>query len=294
MSPEVDFIYLYSMGRIFNDSPPDMVYDYHLQQAVCEKVHPLKSGAYGPIPYSPLIGISFRPFARLPFIAAYLLWICLSFGLYVSGVILLSRHFFPNGRLSQSLILCLSLSYYPFINWTLLSGHISTLGFIALAVATRELDRQRLGRAGLALSFCIYKPTLIVLLVPMLLVSRRWRVLGGFSVGALVLTLAATIIEGPAVWPGYFRLLFSYGRASATVAGHSFKQGWKYVDLASISSAASGTPLTKAVVAAVAASMLCILLWIWSECRRSTGPRFMLIWAATITWTLVLNIYADI
>ena len=83
---DADFVYFYSMGRMLNEYPLDRLYDYELQKRICTEVHPLTSGAYGPIPYPPYVGILFQPLARMSYPAAYLLWLCVSLILYIAGL----------------------------------------------------------------------------------------------------------------------------------------------------------------------------------------------------------------
>src|SRR3954471_12990490 len=82
---ESDFVYLYGMGRLFNDHPAAELYDWAIQKQVCTEIHPIQKGEYGPIPYHPFVGILFRPFARLPYISAFLFWISLSLVAYAAG-----------------------------------------------------------------------------------------------------------------------------------------------------------------------------------------------------------------
>src|SRR5258708_951881 len=152
------------MGRMFNEYPAGQLYDYALQKKVCTEIHDLKSTEYeyGPNPYSPFVGILFRPFARMAFLPAFVLWLSISFLLYVAGLAFVAGRFFPDDPLRRSLIFCFALSFCPLF-WTLTGGQISTIGFFALALAFREEDRQRPIMSGLALSLCMYKPTLLVL-----------------------------------------------------------------------------------------------------------------------------------
>ncbi len=291
-NPEVDFVYLYSMGRMLNQYPPDQLYDFPLQKKTLQEVHPLKSGAYGAIPYAPYIGVLFRSFALLPYSTAYRLWVAVSFLLYLAGVTLITALFFSDDPWRRSLVFCFALSYYPFINWTLLSGHISTIGFLAFAAVFYYEARVRPVAAGVALSICTYKPTLLVLALPMLLLSRRFRTLAGFAAGAAAIALVTTAIEGFAIWSGYLGMLFSFGRGAATVEGHSFKQLWKYVDAASFLSAIPHPLFWPVVAVSVPAGAWIAyrLLRLWWQSPKPA----VLVWAATLTWTMVLNVYVPI
>jgi hypothetical protein len=293
---EVDFVYFYGFGRIFDKYPAAEVYDYNLQERILTEVHPLDGRRYGPVAYAPFLGVFFRPFSRIPFFEAYLLWLAITFSFYMAGIALLTARFLPLDPLPRSLVFCFALCFYPFIGWTLLNGDISIIGFFAVALAFREEDLERPFRSGLALSICCYKPTLLVLLLPMLVVTRRFRTLLGFAAGGSLLALFATVVEGVHVWPGYFRALLNFGKGAGGLDSHPFKEPWKYVDFDSFASLfpGGGTALGRIVLVSCALWAAFSLIRFW---RRSTGarkPASTLVWATTVTWTLVLNVYVPI
>src|SRR5205085_5785210 len=109
--------------------PASALYNYELQKKVCSEVHPLKLGIYNPIPYPPFVGTLFQPFAKMSYETAYLTWLPISFLLYGAGLAMVSARFFAHDPLRRSLIFCLALCFYPFLTDTLLTGHLSTIGF---------------------------------------------------------------------------------------------------------------------------------------------------------------------
>jgi hypothetical protein len=289
---DVDFVYFYAMGRMFNEYPAGQLYDYELQKKVCNAILPAKAGdsAFGPNPYSPFVGIVFRPFARLPFLPAFVLWLLISFFLYIVGLFFLARRFFPDDSLRRSLIFCFGLSFCPFF-FTLTGGQISTIGFFALALAFREEGRQRPVLSGLALSLCMYKPTLLILLLPMLLITRRYKTLMGFAGGATVVAAFVTAVQGVGVWPGYIALLLSFGSAVSHI--HSFVVLWYHVDLNSFSSLIRGgrSLVGGSIIIGFAGVAGVALVRTWWKSRGSGKPASTLVWATTLTWTLVLSPY---
>jgi hypothetical protein len=292
-APDADFVYFYAMGRILNEYPADRVYDYALQQKVCTEIHPLHTGKYGPIPYPPIVGMLFRPFARLPYRAAYGAWLCISLVLYLAGIAMISKRYFPDDPLRRSLIFCFALSFYSFTIDTFANGQLSAIGFFALALAIREDDRDHLVPSGLALSVCLYKPTLLVLVLPMLLVTKRFKTLLGFGAGAAAFALLTTVAEGTRIWAGYETLLLNFGQATTGVHTQSFLRLRKYVDLTSLSSMAPGgrSWIGLAIIYGYAcwAALSLLRLW-WTSGRAGKAARGLL-WATTITWTLLLNAY---
>jgi Glycosyltransferase family 87 len=286
---EVDFTYFYGLGRILNEYPADRLYDYDLQKRILTEIHPLSSGTYGPNPYHPIIAVLFGPFARLPFLTAYLLWGSISFIFYIVGLAILMSHYFPGDRLRQSLTFCLALSFYPFL-WTMANGQISTIAFVSLALVFRQEDLDRPLQSGLALSICLYKPVLLVLVLPMLLLTRRFKTLVGFAAGAAAIALFTTIKAGVLVWSGYLSFLLSFGRRVAS------RQLWQYVDLASFSFSLFGrhSAWGLTLLLGLAGLLAFILFRTWRQSIGAPKPATALVWGMTLTWTLVLNVYIPV
>ncbi len=290
--PDGDFAGFYSLGRILNTHPMQDLYNYELQKEVCNQVH-ARSGAYGLLPYPPFVGIFFQPFALLPYPAAYVLWLGFTLVLYAAGLQLLLDRFLTLDPVRRSLLFCFAFACFPFLIDTAASGQLSAVGFFALAVALCQDDAGHPFLSGLALSLCLYKPTLLVLLVPMLLVTRRFRSLLGFAAGAAVLVGLPTAIGGIGIWAAFLRTLLSFGKAAGGADASTVLILVKYVDLTSFSAFVRGGrswPGLAILFLAVAAAVA-FLLRVWWQSPRHGKPFNALVWAVTITWTLLLNVY---
>ena len=291
-----DFVYFYGSGRILNEYPAEKLYDYELEKRIWTEIHILKIGTYGPFPYPPFVAILFRPFARLPYSTAYLLWASITLVLYTGGLAVISSRFFPHDPLRQSLIFCFALAFFPFTIETMINGHVSAIGFFALALVLREEDMGRSFLSGLALSACLYKPTLMVLFLPMLFVTRRFKTLLGFGIGAAALLLFTTAVEGTRVWSGYLDLLLNFGRSAAGVTPSSFRWLLKYVDLNAFSALLPGgrSWLGLSMLFGYACWAALSLVRVWWKSVGAGKPVSTLVWATTVTWTLLLNVYSPI
>jgi hypothetical protein len=289
------FVYFYGIGQIANEYPATRLYDYDLQQKVFTGIRPLGDHFYGPSPYPPFVALFFSLFARVPFNLAYLLWTGLSLILYGAGILATAEHAFPGERLRNSLILCYSLAFFPFIFYTLLNGRISALAVFAAGLAVFLEGRSKPFQSGLALSLLAYKPPFLLLAIPMLLVTRRFKAFYGFLSGAMILIGLTTVFTGVGIWPVYARFLASFGKF-AGVGGHSSVNLSRYIDCSSVSHAIPGGRSTPglavlAVAVAAVATALAVLLW------KSVGagrPVQQLAWAATLTWTMILNVYVPL
>jgi hypothetical protein len=291
----VDFIYFYGDGSIVRSYPINRLYDYSLQLKTFNDIFPFHDGAYGPSPYPPFVGLFFSLFARLPFWPAYLAWLGVSMSLYLIGIWAVAKVIFPTERLKSSLVFCFALAFYPFTVGTLANGQLATVAVFSIGVAIFFEARSRFFVSGLALSILAYKPTLLLILLPMLLLTRRFRTMLGFCTGAAGLMLATTMVVGAQIWPAYAHFLASFGR-TAGVSGNSALRLWKYVDFSSFMNAMVGgrSWIALAILLAVAggfAAVLGVMLW---HSATMSQPGHYLAWAATLTWTLLLNVYVPI
>ena len=290
-----DFVYFYGVGSIVRDYPAARLYDRDLQLKTFNSLAALQEGVYGPSPYPPFVAQFFSVFARIPFEPAYLAWASVSLLLYWMGIAAIAREIFPVEPLKRSLIVCLSLAFYPFVMGTLVNGQLAAVAVCAISFGIYQERHGRPFASGLLLSILIYKPTLLLLIVPMLLVTRRYRALLGFASGAALWMAIATMVAGFRIWPAYLHFLSAFG-STAGVGGKSALQLWKYVDFSSLLNASfPGRSGVSAGILFALAAMLAIALGVllWRSAAKGQ-PVQSLAWAATLTWTLLLNVYVPI
>jgi hypothetical protein len=283
-----DFVYFYSVGQILNRYTPDHLYQEKLQRKTFNDILPLKNGIYGPSPYPPYVALFFRPFALLPFWTAYHLWISISMVLYLAGILLLVKRFFPGDKLLQSFLCCFALLFWTFIARTFLNGQLSVIGFLAIACAICLENADHRYLSGAALAFCAYKPTLLLLLVPMLVVTRRLKILSGFIAAVSLLAGLTTIIEGSGIWLNYIYFSAKFAHLDNFVL-------CDYVDLAAaLHTAWRHSPLLAWLLCGLAVTSMVLLLRIWLAGSQGQRVPATLVWGTTVTWTLVLNVYVPL
>lgn len=293
-----DFGAFYIAGRIYHTVGPARIYDRALHHQVYRELFPA-APADEELPYlnAPFFIAPFPLLARLPYAWAYLCWFLFSLGLYVAGFSLLWRSLqgWPVNGFPVALLL--ALSFMPFLVECLAGGQTSAIGFFSLALAL-SCEQQGSPRAkllgGLALALCWYKPTLFVLLLPMLVLTRRWAMFGGWLLGTLALALLSWLLVGTQGCQNYLRILFLFADASANSA--TFFKSWKYVDLNSFARALFGAQsalrwMSVVLVVTLALPWFALVWWRTAHARAEYQP---LVWAGTISATLVFNIYLGI
>jgi hypothetical protein len=108
---------------------------------------------------------------------------------YAVAVWLLWRHA-PHLRSERSYVLLLAAAFPAFLV-TLRFGQTSTVALLAVALAIWALDRRGRFLAGAALGLLAYKPHLLIVAVPTLILARDWRTCGGLLAAASAQLLLA-------------------------------------------------------------------------------------------------------
>ncbi|MBI5087238.1 MAG: DUF2029 domain-containing protein [Acidobacteria bacterium] len=289
-----DFPAFYLAGDILNRYTADRLYDLELQDRLYRELRPgAPPGSTLPFAYPPYFALLFRPFARLPYLAAYLVWIFFSLCLYLLGLNLI----WPRSELPQETWITgvlLALSFQPFLIECWIGGQTTGFGFCVLALSLWLVQRDRLVLAGMVISLCLYKPTLLVLVLPCLLIGRQFPVLGGFSLGALMLAAVSVGAVGMEACRGYVQLLFKY--FSGTTGSASPFRTWKFVDLNAFFQLLPGgrSMPGRVLFVLVAAACFGAVVVAWRRYPKSGRHQQLHLWAAGLTGTLVVNVYVPI
>ena len=293
----VDFIYFYGIGDILNHHPAVQLYDYGLQLRTFNAIYPLAENhqVWGRSPYPPFVAKFFSIYAGFSFEHAYFLWMGTSFALYITGIATAAKAALPKDRLRGSLIFCFALASPVFLYYNLVVGQLATIAVFSTGLAIALERRSMPLLSGLALSILTYKPTLLLLIVPMLLVTRRFRAFFGLAMGTTALTAASTAFGGLQIWPAYARFLGSFAD-TAGIRGEFTVKRWEYVDFNSFSylvpSGRSWFGLT--LISCVSLGFgIWIVMLLYKSANADSATQY-LAWAMTLTWTLVLNVYVPV
>jgi hypothetical protein len=287
-----DFGAFYIAGKIFNDYDPASIYDVSLHRRLYHENFP-DAPLDEELSYAnaPFFVVPFIFLSRLPYAWAYLIWLVISLSLYVTGISILWRALQHLPREFWLTALLIALSFWPFLVECLAGGQTSAFGFFCLALAISCEARNKFW-SGAALALCAYKPTLLFLIAPMLLVTGRWITLVGLAAGNLVLAALSFFIAG---WQGCInfinRLLFY---SSSATTGESGLRSWKYVDINAFMRLLlpHHAQLRWIITALLVLGVIPFLIAAWWRLRRES--QWQLLWALTVSWTPVLNIYMGI
>jgi hypothetical protein len=286
-----DFGAFYVAGQLYNNYGPASIYDAELHRRVYKEDFP-DAPANEQLFYAnaPFFVVPFILLSRLPYALAYFVWLMVSVALFIAGFSILWRALTLPRELWLTALL-VSLSFWPFLVECLAGGQTSAFGFFCLAVAIALESRSRFW-SGVVLALCAYKPTLLLLIVPMLLVTGRWLTIVGLSAGTIVLGLISLVAVGLQGCVSFLNRLLFFTSATASTEGGL--RGWKYVDINAFMRLLMPhqTYVRWASTAVFALLVVSLLVAKWWRLRDESQRR--LLWALTITWTPVLTIYMGI
>ena len=275
-----DYVQFFLLGSLLNAGHADRLYDTAAIAAEAKRriapqmeFHPARN------PYGPQVALVFGPLAAVAFLPSFLLFSVISALAYTAATWVLWRHA-PQLEHSGAYVVLLAASC-PGLLYTLRFGQISTLTLLAPALAVAALAADRRFVAGLCLGLLAYKPQLLVVVMPTLLLARDWRCLGGvltMSAGQLAL---GWLVAGNGGMHEYVETLRDLARRPELVMlypenAHSLRGFLRLLGMP----AAWATGITFALIPACA--------WALARVWRPTGDPLMQV-GALVTGMLLLS-----
>lgn len=203
-SLQMDFSAFYTAGEALNAglSP----YENHI-----DRVSPRRGGAvplwdgvdryrHSRFLYPPLVATLFRPVALLPYRAAKVAWMLLNLAALALALCLAMRLAGVRWRDSAAWATWLgALCFHPLLTY-LERGQIDSIILLLLTLGiVLIVTRRREALAGGLFALATLLKLHTVLVLPFLVVRRRWRPLAGYAAGGFLILLASLILDGPAM-----------------------------------------------------------------------------------------------
>ncbi len=277
-----DLLAFYDAGDLLRRFGPGRLYDLPLQSFLYHDQLPGEpADVFLPYAYAPQVAIAFAALARLSYPAAYVAWTLVSIAAYAAAVVVAVRAArLPAGW--RSTAWWAAAGFEPFAFECVHGGQISTVATALLSIAAALSIAGRPFAAGLAVGCCCYKPTLLVIVLPGLVLTRRWRAVAGCAVAVAAWAAFDLVAVGVGPCRMYATLLAGYAGRSPL----EFRT-WKFVDVHSFAVLLGCPPAvaTGAVIAAVGAALIGLR-------RPGSADDERLFWAAALAWTPVANLYA--
>src|SRR6266700_7273754 len=162
--------------------------------------------------------LMFVPFSLLPYRTAYLGFLLLNVLLLALAFLILQPRLRGLSRVWPGLPPALFLGFYP-VALALMQGQDSILLLALLAAALVSLERNRDLTAGALAGVGLFKFQIVVPIVLLFLLWRRWRFVKGFMFSAILVGLLSFITSGWAETVVFVHSLLSVGAGLPAVPG---------------------------------------------------------------------------
>ncbi len=274
----LDYRVYITAGKMALNGVGAKFYDLPTQFAVQRELFPAMTQQDQLLPYlaPPFVSLLFAPLALLPLFPGYVVLTAFNVGLlwFIARAVIEELRLEGRARLVALLLL---LTFAPIL-FTLLQGQVSLLISLAFLQSYRAAKAGRDFPAGIWFSLFLIRPQLALAPLLIFALKGRWKLLGGFALGALVLGGISLLLVGFEGLANYKTLL---GAASGWERIYGVKpqqmqtwRGFVHALLGTDNGALVRAPWLFGVVAALGA-----LLWSWRGAWEKAAPRFERQWA---------------
>jgi len=297
----LDFPAFYTAGMVLRMGKGYELYNFSVQSKVQEAIMAAfnlerTSTDFVLQPYvnPPFFAATFVPLSHLSLEHAFWVWALFNLGLTLVMIWLLLR-FMRASRWSSFLAAALIVLTFSPVLQTLLKGQNSLLVTFLLTMVFLLLRRGHEGTAGAVLSFGLIKPHLIILLPPFLFAQRRWRALGGFGLGTMVLLVFSLLLTGVHGAQDYVRIFEGGSHYIANYNRALFLHNWSGFVTRSIAFLDHLTghefspQVSSALTVALSFLSVVLLLTAWWKGRDAGDSGFELLFALTLVTTLLIS-----
>ncbi len=285
-----DFTIFYTAGKCVIQGHGRQLYDLETQFAIQREFASEVKHRENPLPFNhpPFEALLFAPLARLPYVAAYLVWALFNIALILGFWNLLRPRLLSLHGFLPALPLLAMFAFFPVI-MALLQGQDSILLLFLYGLAFLALARGRAFVAGLCLGLALFKFQLVLPFVLVLLVRRQWRAVAGFvttAFGLLLVSAAVVGWGGVMAYPG-FVLRLSRSGAQAGIYPRDMP------NLRGLVAGAlhlAGRPATLLIIAlSIALVALAAHWWRAQPERAQSGHQFVLGFSLCLTVTIIAS-----
>jgi hypothetical protein len=190
-----DYPAFYAAGNIALEGDWDELYSDERQQA--EQAGLIDDeGGFLYFSYPPFVAAAYAPLSAIDYRWSFLLHTVLM-GVALFASIKLLWPWIEDRDWPVMAVFAVALASYPLLR-AVPGGQNTALSLLLLAAAVRFDRADRPFLAGLVLAMLLFKPQFGVVLLPLMFVARRWRIVGGWLVGAAGLYAVSAVLMGGA------------------------------------------------------------------------------------------------
>jgi len=223
-----DYLAYWSAGKIADQKGYSKIYDLNnLRSVQTQELESLgvlsktdeSSTLVIPVPYFSFFVLPFQILSKIDLVNGYWLWTILNLIILIGYLVFFMRKLLPeNGtKVNYLKLLIPILISYPVIH-NLIFGQVNVLLLVCAGEFIRNAVRKKSILSGLWLGGLLVKPQLLILIIPIILIMRNWKVLMGFVASSGIILVTSLILSGSA---GIKALINLWTRYSVSIATNS-------------------------------------------------------------------------
>ena len=203
-----DFLDFYAAGYLARTGQSAHLYDPEVIEATQRFLYPGGFDEAIGFPFPVFVAWLFAPVSRLPFTAAYLLYMAFTAALLIGVLLVLDRQLHAVPKPARWLFLACGALALPSLA-TVVFGQVDLIVLAGLLGGYLLLRADRRALAGLSLCLVLVKPHLLLGVALLLLLRRDWKTMGVLAAAGLPLLILPLLLAGPATLADYARELIA-------------------------------------------------------------------------------------
>jgi hypothetical protein len=236
------------------------------------------------VPYLPVFIPLFLPISWIDMTSSYLLWSLVNL---VILLLYLRRFAIAITGTAHPIKLLQWVICFPVLA-NLALGQINVLLVMILGEFTLAFLRGKSYLSGAWLGLLLLKPHLLILLLPGLAIARRWQVVLGFVVSAIVLLTASLLLAGADGMVAWWKVIRSFGEPSFLSLPNMMNGRALAFNLARLVPGWVGWLLASALMVTV--TVFVLHLWV----RNQSSQQFTWLMLATLAGTFILSWHSNL
>jgi hypothetical protein len=248
----IDFSHMWVSGALAGSADPALVYDFSTFAAVRANLGGTDTCmVMNHFAYPPTYLLFTYPIGSMTYVVAFIAWTVVTLLLYLLAIYLI---------VPRPIALLAALTPFPvFFNLFLGQNGFLLAGLMGLSLVLME-RRPRL--SGICLGLLTFKPQIGILFPFALLISRKWRVIGGAIATSVALIVMSIVLFGYQGWPSFIHALVDRGPSLSPISQESMRleSVYGFLLLAGIS-----TPIAWAMQLAATGGVAAGVCWSWAR-----------------------------
>jgi len=223
-----DYLAFWSVGKIADERGYSQIYDLNnIRSVQTKELQALglitnaddSSIPLFPVPYFSFFVLPFQLLSRIDLVYSFWTWTIINLVILIGYVVFFLRRTNPGSdtKISGLKLLILMLISWP-VFFNMACGQIEVFLLVCAGEFIRYAFSKKPVLSGLWLGGLLLKPQLLIIIVPIFLIMRNWKVLMGFIVSSGIILMTSLLLSGFAGMKALINLLTKFSDSVATAA----------------------------------------------------------------------------